>query len=183
MPRRPQSSESQPFPLPILLRPDIPVGGRLAHFVEQWGELIHNKWVLSVVRDGFRMQVRSTPPLSSVLRSSSQSSSPLLREEIVELLEKWAVERVQDPGTPGFYSRLFLVPKKNGKLSPVIDLSLLNQYLRKQPFKMKTVKSVQQSILVNHWTVSIDLTDAYLHVPIHPQSRKYLWFMLEDQVF
>ena len=68
--------------------------------------------------------------------------------------------RVQDPGTPGFYSRLFLVPKKNGKLSPVIDLSLQNLYIRKQPFKMETVKSVRQAILVNDWAVSIDLTDA-----------------------
>ena len=32
------------------------------------------------------------------------------------------------------------------------------------------------------WAVSIDLTDAYLHVPIHPQSRKYLRFVYEDQV-
>ena len=30
-PLLPQSSESQPFPLPILPHPDIPVGGRLAH--------------------------------------------------------------------------------------------------------------------------------------------------------
>ena len=181
MPHLPQSSESQPFPLPILSCPDIPVGGRLGHFVEQWGELIHNKWVLSIIRDGFRIPFRSTPPLSSV--SLSQSSSLLLREEIVELLQKWAVERVQDPGTPGFYSRLFLVSKKNGKLRPVIDLSLLNQYIRKQPFKMETVKSVRQSILVNDWAVSIDLTDAYLHILIHPESRKYLRFLFENQVF
>ena len=39
----PQSSENQPFPLPVLPRPDIPVGGRLAHFVEQWEELTDNK--------------------------------------------------------------------------------------------------------------------------------------------
>ena len=38
LPHLPQSSESQPFPLPILPHPDIPVGGRLAHFLEQWGE-------------------------------------------------------------------------------------------------------------------------------------------------
>ena len=38
-------------------------------------------------------------------------------------------------------------------------------------------------ILVKDWAVSIDLTDAYLHIPIHPQSRKYLRFMFEDQVF
>ena len=31
---------------------------------------------------------------------------------------------------------------------------------------METVKLVRQSILINDWTVSIDLTDAYLHVQI-----------------
>ena len=48
---------------------------------------------------------------------------------------------------------------------------------------METVKSLRQSILVNDWTVSIDLTDAYLHVPIHPRSRKYLRFIFKDQFF
>ena len=61
MPRLPQSSESQPFPLLILPCPDIPVGGRLAHFVEQWGELTHNKWILSTIWDGFWIAFRSTP--------------------------------------------------------------------------------------------------------------------------
>ena len=48
---------------------------------------------------------------------------------------------------------------------------------------METVKSVRQSMKHNDWAVSIDLTDAYLHVSIHPQSRKYLRFIYEDQVF
>ena len=47
----------------------------------------------------------------------SQSSSPFLREEIENLLNKRAVERVQNPETPGFYSRIFLVPKKERKVS------------------------------------------------------------------
>ena len=113
----------------------------------------------------------------------SQSSSPFFREEIKNLLNKWAVERVQNPGTPGFYSRIFLVPKKNRKLCLIIDLSLLNRYIKKQSFKMETVKSVRQAMRLNDWAVSIDLTDAYLHVPIHHQSRKYLCFVHEDQVY
>ena len=35
--RRPQNSEIQHFPLPVLPRPGIPVGESLVHFVEQWG--------------------------------------------------------------------------------------------------------------------------------------------------
>ena len=68
-------------------------------------------------------------------------------------------------------------------LRPAIDLSLLNRYIKKQPFKMEAVKSVRHSIVNNDWAVSIDWTDAYLHVPIHPQSRKYLRFVHENQIF
>ena len=113
----------------------------------------------------------------------SQSSSPLIREEIENLLNEWAVERVQNPGTPGFYSQIFLVPKKNGKLRLIIDISLLNRYIKEQSFKMETVKSVRQAMRLNDWAVSIHLTDAYLHVPIHHQSRKYLRVVHEDQVY
>ena len=123
------------------------------------------------------------PPLSSVPIRMSQSSSPFIREEIENLLNKRAVERVQNPGTPSFYSRIFLVPKKNGKLRLIIDLPLLNRYIKKQSFKMEIVKSVRQAMKLNDWAVSIDLTDAYLHVPIHHQSRKYLRFVHEDQVY
>ena len=159
------------------------MGGRLAHFVEKWEEITDNKWVLSIVRNGFRIPFIKIPPLSSVPIRMSQSSSPFLREDIENLLNKRAVERVQNPETPGFYSRIFLVPKKNGKFRLILDLSLLNRYIEKQAFKMETVKSVRQAMRLNDWAVSIDLTDAYLHVPIHRQSRKYLRFVHEDQVY
>ena len=75
------------------------------------------------------------------------------------------------------------MPKKNGKFRLILDLSLLNHYIEKQAFKMETVKSVRQAMRLNDWAVSIDLTDAYLHVPIHHQSRKYLRFVHEDHVY
>jgi hypothetical protein len=50
------------------------------------------------------------------------------------------------PLTPGFYSRLFLVPKKNGKMRPVIDLSVLNQHLIVTHFKMETNTFLQKSV-------------------------------------
>ena len=93
-PHLPQNIDVQPFPLPVLPRPDIPVGGRLAHFVEQWEELTDNKWVLSIVQNGFKIPSKSVPPLSVVPIKLSQSSSPLLEEEIAELFKKRAVERV-----------------------------------------------------------------------------------------
>ena len=155
----------------------------MAHFVEKWEEITDNKCVLSIVRHGFRIPFSKIPPLLSVPIRMSQSSCPFIREENENLLSKRAVERVQNPRTPRFYSQIFLVPKKNGKLRLIIDLSFLNRYIEKQSFKMETVKSVRQAMRLNDWAVSIDLIDAYLHVPIHHQSRKYLRFVYKDQVF
>ena len=38
-PHLPQNIDVQPFPLPVLPHLDISVGGRLAHFVEEWEDL------------------------------------------------------------------------------------------------------------------------------------------------
>ena len=58
----------------------------------------------------------------------------------------------------------------------------LAKSVHKQTSFQDGVKSVRQSIMANNWAVSIDLTDAYLHVLIHPVSRKYLRFVFGHQV-
>ena len=49
--------------------------------------------------------------------------------------------------------------------------------------KMKTPESIRASVIPGEWVSSIDLSDAYLHIPIHPNSRKYLRFCHKSQVF
>ena len=83
----------------------------------------------------------------------------------------------------GFYSRLFLVPKPHLRWRPVIDLSRLNTFLLVERFKMETPESIRASLIPGEWVSSIDLSDAYLHIPIHPNSRKYLRFCHRSQVF
>ena len=76
----------------------------------------------------------------------------------------------------GFYSRLFQVHKKSGGWRPVIDLSRLNRHVITPHFKMETLDSVRLSLRKHDWAISLDLTDAYFHIPIHPKSRRYLRF-------
>ena len=59
---------------------------------------------------------------------------------------------------------------------PVLDLSSLNKFLAIPKFKMETPESIRASLRKGQWVTSIDLTDTYLHVPIHTQSQKYLRF-------
>ena len=48
---------------------------------------------------------------------------------------------------------------------------------------METPESIRTSLIPGEWVLSIDLTDAYFHIPIHPNSRKYLRFCHRSQVF
>ena len=50
-------------------------------------------------------------------------------------------------------------------------------------FKMETQGSVRSAIRSQEWTVSIDIRDAYLHVPIRKAVRKYLRFVVNKQVY
>ena len=168
-----------PLPLPL---PNIPVGGRLAHFAQNWAEITDDKWVLSVVRKGYRIRFLKHPILSPDPVIFQQPLSQQLEEEVASLLSKGAVEEII-PECPGYYSRIFLVPKKNGKLRLIIDLSVLNHFVYTQTFKIETQRKVKDAIQLNDWAFSLDLTDAYLHVPIHPQSRKYLRFTLGGRVY
>ena len=48
---------------------------------------------------------------------------------------------------------------------------------------METQGSVRSAIRSQEWTVSIDVRDAYLHVPMHQAVRKYLRFVVNKKVY
>ena len=100
---------------------------------------------------------------------------------VKDLLSKGAIEPASCG--PGFYSCLFVTPKVTGGWRPVIDLSFLNQFVRLSHFRMETAQSVLQCLRSGDWLISLDLQDAYLQVPVHPQSRRFLRFCLGSQVY
>ncbi len=83
----------------------------------------------------------------------------------------------------GFYSRYFVVPKKDGGLRPILDLRLLNRSVRRLKFRMLTVKQVVSQIRSEDWFVTIDLKDAYFHVSILPSHRKFLRFVFRGKAY
>ena len=161
------------------------MGARLLDFHHEWDTLTTDVFVRSVVRDGYRIELDCLPTLSAVpipmrLFPGSEKAKALGRE-IASLLDKQAIEEL-DPRslTPGFYSRIFLVPKKDGGCRPVFDLKALNRFVSKEKFKMTTPRVVTNALHRGDWAVSIDLKDAYFHVPIHAKSKRLLRFALTD---
>ena len=94
------------------------------------------------------------------------------------------VSWVQAEQNPGLYSRLFCVPKRTleGQRA-VIDLSRFNEFVEKKSFRMSSIKEVRCSVTRGSFGTTIDLEDAFYHIPLHPESRKYTRFILDGTVW
>lgn len=143
--------------------------------------------MVQVLREGFRLDFVQHPPLTRNVSLDSASRDPsrmrILSDIVLDLLAKEAVEPVENPTSPGFYSRIFFVPKKSGGHRPIIDLSVLNLSLVVPKFKMESVHSIRNALQEGSFTFSIDLKDAYFQIPIHRSSRKYLRFSLGGRAY
>jgi len=87
--------------------------GRTANHYRNWEAITSDKWVLQAV-GGYQLEFVNIPTKKQApMTCASKKLSELISQEIEAMIQKNAVEEV-DPGSSeeGFYSRLFLVPKK-----------------------------------------------------------------------
>ena len=131
-----------------------PVGGRLRFFRRDWLANKCSYIVLNIITNGCVIPLISKPNL--VRAPLIRLQGPSKRPSSGLLYQRWR---------------------------PVIDLSRFNTFLPVKRFKIKTPESIRASLIPGEWVSSIDLSDAYLHIPIHPNSRKYLRFCHKSQVF
>ena len=170
-----------------VLTPQVtPVGGRLSNFVEGWKRITNDPYILSIIAKGYRLRFTSPPLLRHTpweIRSPQDLQEILgMREQISLMLQKNAITEVP-PNSPGFYSNVFLLRKASGGWCPVIDLKNLNAHIHAPHFCMFRTSSVLSSVEKGDYAFKIDLQDVYFHVPIHPDSRKYLRFAFENRVY
>ena len=116
-----------------------------------------------------------------VTRFGSREQNKVVKKEIQELLEKQAIERVpvSQVGS-GYYSTFFMVPKKDGGFRPILNLKSLNTHLKVPHFKMETFRTIRLALKVGDWAITLDLRDAYFHVPIFPSHRRFLRFVYKN---
>ncbi len=143
--------------------------GSLSTFLAAW-KLLPNvsQWVLHTVDRGYKIQFGSCPLLFYGVFPTlvGPEQALVMEQEVAILLRKEAIEVVPPlDRESGFYSRYFIVPKKDGGLRPILDLRLLNHSVRWLKFKMLTSKQVVSQIRSEDWFVTIDLKDAYFHYP------------------
>ena len=164
----------------------LPVGGKLVHFTKTWTQHFPQHYeIVRKVSQGILIAFDDVPPplLRHPLELPSNNKAADLQHAVQKLCLSQAIEEVVDTTSPGYYSRLFLVPKPDGSFRPIIDLKKLNQFIIVPSFKMETLFSIIAALQPNEWITKIDLKDAYHHILVHVNIRKYFRFVVAGTVY
>ena len=111
----------------------------------------------------------------------------LIRKETDKLVQNGVLTELswdQAKKEPGHYSQMFTVPKKDSKKRrAVINLKGFNDFVSKKKFRMETVKDVKAVLKPGMWGATVDMTDAYYHIGLHQDSRRFVRFMIDDKIY
>ena len=159
---------------------------RLQNFWQTWLDLGAGPKVVQILKEGYTLPFRIRPNLTRSPNIISCYVNPhrnLYLLEASQVIDKNAVELVNNQKSLGVFNCLFFEPKPNNNWRPTLDLSNLNQFLKVQKFKMETLETIRTSLQQGEWVTSIDFNDAYFHIPIQKQSREFLRFHVQGKTY
>jgi len=111
----------------------------------------------------------------------SPESKSQITSEVIELLSKAVVGETQ-VSPKSYLSQIFLVEKKDGGQKS-INLKGLNRFVKTEHFKMEGFHLLPDLLQSRDWMIKLDLKDAYLQVPIHPDYQHFLSFQWKGKTY
>ena len=175
------------FPIPIS---NERVGGKLHFYLKNWEKITQDSFCLSVIKDGYKPVFKDKPPLvrnpQPYTYDLSEEHLKALDTEVENFLHNNVIEEVKDLNSPGFYSCLFVRPRSNdspNRWRCIFDISDLNTYLVAPKFKMESTNTIRKLLKIDHYCVKLDLSDAFLHVPLHNSFKKYMRFFHRGKAY
>ena len=153
------------------------VGCRLQTFAQEWQGA--SQWLKTVIQRGFHWTWSGKPPQLHHPRHQVQTNH--VHELVLKLEEQGAIYPVVDQ--PCFMSRIFAVPKSSGGFRLIVDLSPLNKFISCKKFHMSNHNTLRSCLDVPSWMTSVDVQDAYLHVPVRKSLHKFLAITSGNQLY
>ena len=140
-----------------------------------WRDAGASTEVLKWIEHGIRVEWEQHPPLPFRMKPYEWSSEEnrWWPEEARRLIRIGAIEEVAKPGL--FSSPAFAVPKKKA-FRMVIDLTWLNTHVRKDTFRMETLRDLPFLLSRDDWMIAFDVKDAFYAIEIAESDRQYFEF-------
>ncbi|CAG8456722.1 1976_t:CDS:1 [Acaulospora morrowiae] len=155
------------------------IGGRLYYFSDEWYKQFTNNPANHIIENGYFPTWNNArcPRLRKVRISSRRRIySDESREEIKRLLSSGIISNFP-VYKKCFLSKFFFKPKDDGSQRLIVNLKKLNKHIRPlySP-PMDRIKDVISVLNRGDLMFSIDIKEAFHHIPVHPDARKYFVF-------
>ncbi|PIK58756.1 reverse transcriptase [Apostichopus japonicus] len=144
-------------------------------------------WVLGVITRGYPIEFSRTPPEGGGGKDTPVPTDLGQRFALESELHALVAKRAIVEATEGEdHFPLVLLPnvKKDGSWRPILNLKPLNKgFVRPTHFRMETLAIIIPNLAKDMWAASVDLKDAYLHIPVKIASQNFLAFSYKGRTF
>jgi hypothetical protein len=106
-----------------------------------------------------------------------QAARPQVREIIDQYVEGNILRECNEPSL--FCSNILVVKKKDGSIRFLLDGRILNESTQRLPMNLVTPMEVMAQLSGKQWVTTIDLSDAFYQMELHPDSQPYTAFYSE----
>ena len=163
--------------------PNIPVGGRTKYFINEWFKITHDPFVIECIK-GCKLDlindvgfIRDKKELK--MSQVEMSAGDL---EIEKLLAKNAIVKCSAESEQ-CVSNVFLRAKSDSGWRIILNLKSFNSWVLKLKFKMETLDHIVSAMSQGCYMTTLDLSDAYLTLPVNSKYWKYLKFRWRGQLY
>ena len=153
------------------------VKGRLRINVSFWEAIGASQFILSVIREGYKIPFYYTPMSVHLQNNNSALNySDFVVSAITELLKVGSV--VESSFPPVVVNPLSVSVQPNGKKRLILDLRYVNFFVKKSKIKFEDAKSFLQCLLARPtaWACSFDIKSGYHHIEIFESDQEFLGF-------
>lgn len=162
----------------ILLQPGAslnePVVGSFRPRWDRWRQEGASPTLLRWIRLGVKLPLVQLPALRSMRNLRlTEDQAVWVDGEIQRLLRVGALRELL-PYEPAFLSPIGVVPKKNNKFRLIVDMRLLNSYVRPPKFKFQSLRDLATILRPGDYMFTIDFQDGFFHAEVHPSHQHLL---------
>lgn len=127
----------------------------------------------------YKFHVNTTQPTVAYSRPVPFALRPAIREQIDQLIKDDILEVSDSP----FINPLSVVHKEGKKIRICVDARKINQFTEPDRERVAPMHELLQRFNGARFMTSLDLTSAYLQVPLHEESRKYTAFLFDSACY
>ena len=153
----------------------VSVKGRLKRSINFWHSIDANSYILSVIKNGYRIPFVNDPPKAFIKNNKSALDNvEFVSEAIIELVQSQAVIECDKP--PWVVNPLTVAVNAKGKKRLVLDLRHVNHHIALEKIKFDDWKVALSYYSKNCFMYSFDFKSGYHHIDIDERYQEFLGF-------